>query len=31
MMTRQAWITGLIILAVILVTNLGALYLIGAI
>ena len=31
MMDRQGWITSGIILAVILITNLGALYLIGAI
>ena len=31
MMDRQAWITGMIILAVILIANLGALYIIGAI
>ena len=30
-MDRQAWITGFIILAVILITNLGALWIIGAI
>ena len=31
MMDRQGWITSAIILAVILLANLGALYLIGAI
>ena len=31
MMDRQAWIAAAIIVAVILITNLGALYLVGAI